>query len=167
MNKLLLILLLFITPIYAQDHILVGDSQTYFLQKYTSKIKHVKKLCKPGIGVVELNSKIKSYPVKKEVKTISVSIGVNDYYKDKGVDKLMSTIKRTFPNAKIFIIKGSWNWGKVRIKDTTTITKYYKIYQDLGAEIIKTPIGKGDPHRCKKVYQKIINEIEQKIYENF
>jgi len=167
MNKLLLILLfVFITPIYAQEHILVGDSQTYYLQKYTSKIKQVKKLCKPGIGVVELNNKIKSYSIKNDVKTISVCIGVNDYYKDKGVDNLMSTIKRTFPKAKIFVIKGSWNWGKVRIKDTTIITKYYKIYQNLGAEIIKTPIGKGDPHRYKEVYQKIINEIEQKIYEN-
>jgi hypothetical protein len=163
MNKLLFILFLFITPIYGQNHILVGDSQTYFLQKYTSKIKQVKKLCKPGIGVVELNSKILSYPIKKDVKTISICIGVNDYYKDKGIDQLMTTTKRTFPNAKIFIIKGSWNWGKTRIKNTSIITSYYKLFEKLGGLLINTPIGKGDPHRYKKVYQKIINEIEEKI----
>jgi len=163
MNKLLLILFLFITPIYAQDHILVGDSQTYFLKTYTKQIKQIKKLCKPGIGVVELNSKILSYPISKDVKTISMCIGVNDNYKDKGINQLMTTTKRTFPNAKIFIIKGSWNWSKVRIRDLSIMTRYYKIFEDFGTTIINTPIGKGDPHRYKESYQKIINEIEEKI----
>lgn len=164
MNKLLIILLfIFTIPIYSQKHILVGDSQTYFLQKYTTKINQVESLCKKGIGVVELNDKIKLYPVKKGIKTISLCIGVNDSFKDKGVSDLMSTIKRTFPNAKIFVIKGSWNWGKVKIKDTSVITKYYKLFEKLGGVIINTPIGQGDPHRYKPVYKKIINEIEEKI----
>jgi len=163
MNKLILILLFITTPLYSQKHILIGDSQTYFLQKYATKVNIIKKLCKPGIGVAKLNNMIKLYPIKKDVKTISVCIGVNDYYKDKGISNLFKTIRRTFPNAKIFLIKGSWNWGKVTIKDTTIITKYYKIFENLGCVIIKTPIGKGDPHKYKKVYQKIINELEKNI----
>lgn len=133
------------------------------MSKYSTKIIHIKKLSKEGIGVNELNKKIISYPTSHKIKSVSVCIGVNDFYKDKGIKPLMNTIKRTFPNAKIFVIQGSWGWGNIRKDNSSTILKYYKIFHKFGAEIIDPPIGYGDPHRDKKIYKTIIQIIETKI----
>ena len=157
------ILFFFVFLSYGQEHILIGDSQTYYLSKYTKQIKQIKKLSKSGIGVVELNKKIVSYPTSKNTKSVSVCIGVNDYYQDNGVETLMISIKRTFPNATIYIIQGSWGWGKVRKWSTTKILNYYKEYQKLGGIIIEPPIGYGDPHKDKPIYKKIVNKIENLI----
>ena len=124
-----LLLLLTITS-YSQEHILIGDSQTYFLAKHSTKIKRVPKLSQAGIGVVQLTSKVRLYPVSPHVNTVSVCIGVNDGYKDKGVQQLLVRIKNTFPNAKIYIIQGSWGWGKVRRANQNILNKYYKQYID-------------------------------------
>jgi len=63
---------------------------------------------------IELNNNVVSYPTSKNIKSVSVCIGVNDSYRDNGVEILMNTIKRTFPNATIYIIQGSWGWGNVK-----------------------------------------------------
>lgn len=163
MNKLFIIISLFIlSSIYSQENILIGDSQSFYLEKYCTKIKHIRELSKPGIGVYELNKKIKSYVRNYYVKTITISIGVNDNYKDKGINELIKNVKRTFPNSRIFIIQGSWGWGKVNA-NKEKISKYYKIFENLGCIIISKPIGYGDPHRDKKIYKEIIKIIEQKI----
>lgn len=163
-----LILFFFISISFGQEHILIGDSQTFYMSKYSTKITHIKKLSKAGIGVNELNKKIISYPTSHKIKSVSVCIGVNDYYKDKGILDLMNTVKRTFPNSKIFVIQGSWGWGNVKKYNSSTILKYYKIFNTFGGEIIEPPIGYGDPHRDKKIYKTIIKKIESlinKIYE--
>jgi hypothetical protein len=162
------IVFFFVFLSYGQEHILIGDSQTYYLSKYTKQIKLIKKLSKSGIGVVGLNNKVVSYPTSKNIKSVSVCIGVNDCYQDKGVETLMNSIKRTFPNATIYIIQGSWGWGKVKKWNSNKILTYYKGYQKLGGMIIEPPIGYGDPHKDKPIYKKIINAIEHlinKIYE--
>lgn len=151
---------------YSQEHILIGDSQTFYMSKYSTKIIHIQKLSKEGIGVNELNKKIILYPTSHKIKSVSVCIGVNDFYKDKGIEPLMNTIKRTFPNAKIFVIQGSWGWGNVKKDNSSTILKYYKIFHTFGAEIIEPPIGYGDPHRDKKTYKTIITKIESLINKN-
>ena len=158
-----LILFFFVFLSYGQEHILIGDSQTFYMSKYSTKITHIRKLSKAGIGVQELNKKVISYPTSKKIKSVSVCIGVNDYYIDKGIDTLMRTLKRTFPNAEIFIIQGSWGWGNVRKHNQNTIQKYYKKFEDMGGEIINLPIGYGDPHISKTIYKKIIKIIEAEI----
>ena len=157
------ILLFFTLSIYSQQHILIGDSQTYFLAKHSTKIKRVPKLSQPGIGVVQLTSKVRLYPVSPHVNTVSICIGVNDGYKDKGVKKLLVRIKNTFPNAKIFIIQGSWGWGKVRRANQNTLNKYYKQYIDSGCILISPAIGRGDPHRDKNIYKIIMKCLESQI----
>ena len=158
-----LILFFFVFLSYGQEHILIGDSQTFYMSKYSTKITHIRRLSKEGIGVQELNKKIILYPTSKKIKSVSLCIGVNDYYIDKGIDTLMKTIKRTFPNAKIFIIQGSWGWGNVKKHNQKTIQKYYKIFEDMGGEIINPPIGYGDPHISKTIYKQIIKIIEVEI----
>ena len=138
MNKLILIIvfLFSFSTTYCQENILIGDSQTFYLAKHTNKIKIIKKLSKSGIGVVKLNIKITSYPINRKVKTVTLSIGVNDGYNDKGIKDLVNTIKRTFPNSEIFIVQGSWGWGKVRKIQRDKITHYYKKFEDLGCTVI-------------------------------
>jgi hypothetical protein len=165
MNKLLLIIVFLFTfsATYCQENILIGDSQTFYLAKHTNKVKIIKKLTKSDIGVVKLTRMITSYPINRKVEIVTLSIGVNDGYNDKGIKDLVNTIKRTFPNSKIFIVQGSWGWGKVRKVQKDKITKYYKTFDDLGCTIISTPIGHGDPHRDKRVYKEIIKIVEECI----
>lgn len=154
------ILILFSVFTFSQEHILIGDSQTYLLTKHSTQIKQIKRLCQPGIGVIELNRKTLKYPISPTVKTVSICIGVNDGYKDRGISILVSTIKRTFPNARLFIIQGSWGWGTVRRANQNTLDRYYKQFT---GTIIHPAIGKGDPHRDKKVYRIIMKNLESRI----
>jgi hypothetical protein len=154
------ILLLFTVFSFSQEHILIGDSQTYLLAKHSTQIQQIKRLCQPGIGVVELNRKTLKYPVSPAVKTVSICIGVNDGYKDRGISILVNTIRRTFPNAHFYIIQGSWGWGTVSKMNQSNLDKYYKQFP---GTIIHPAIGKGDPHRDKKVYRIIMKNLESRI----
>ena len=154
------ILLSFSVFTFSQEHILIGDSQTYLLAKHSTQIKQIKRLCQPGIGVIELNRKTLKYPVSPAVKSVCVCIGVNDGYKDRGISILVNTIRRTFPNARLFIIQGSWGWGTVRRMNQDTLNRYYKQFPET---IIHPAIGKGDPHRDKKVYRIIMKNLESRI----
>jgi hypothetical protein len=154
------ILLFFTLSIYSQQHILIGDSQTYFLAKHSTKIKRIPQLSQSGIGVVHLIQKVRLYPVSPRVKSVSLCIGVNDGYKDMGIKKLMERLKNTFPNAKIFIIQGSWGWGKIKRLNQNHLNKYYKQFP---GTIIYPAIGKGDPHIDKKVYKIIMKNLETRI----
>jgi hypothetical protein len=154
------ILLLFSVCTFSQQHILIGDSQTYLLARHSVHITQIKRLCQSGIGVVELNRKVLNYRVSPAVKSVSVCIGVNDNYKDRGISILLNTITRTFPNAHLYIIQGSWGWGKVSKLNQNTLDKYYKQFP---GTIIHPAIGKGDPHRDKKVYKTIIKSLESQI----
>ena len=156
--KYILVLFTFVT--YSQQHILIGDSQTYILAKHSTKIKRVSQLSQPGIGVLQLTSKVRLYPVSPYVNSVSVCIGVNDGYKDRGVHQLLVRIKNTFPNAKIYIIQGSWGWGRVRRMNQSNLDKYYKQFT---GTIIHPAIGNGDPHTDKKVYKTIMKKIEQEL----
>jgi hypothetical protein len=154
------ILILFSVFTFSQEHILIGDSQTYFLAKHSTQIKRIPKLSQPGIGVVQLTQKVRLYPVSPYVKSVSICIGVNDGYKDKGIQQLVVRLKNTFPNANFYIIQGSWGWGKVSRMNQNTLDRYYKQFP---GTTIHPAIGKGDPHRDKKVYRIIMKSLETRI----
>ena len=154
------ILLLFTVLSFSQEHILIGDSQTYLLTQHSTKIKRVSQLSQSGIGVLRLTSKVRLYPVSPNVNSVSVCIGVNDAYKDRGVQQLFIRLKNTFPNACVYIIQGSWGWGKVRRINQSTLDRYYKQFT---GTIIHPAIGNGDPHKDKKVYRTIMKNLESQI----
>ena len=154
------IFLLFTALSFSQEHILIGDSQTHFLAKYSTEIKRIPKLSQGGIGVIQLISKVRLYPISPNVKSVSICIGVNDRYKDRGVQQLFIRLINTFPNAHFYIIQGSWGWGGVSKMNQSNLDKYYKHF--LGT-IIYPAIGKGDPHRNKKVYKTIMKRLENQI----
>lgn len=160
--NLLKIFILFPLFCFSQKHLLVGDSQAFYLAQQTNEIMLIDKLSQPGIGVEQLIQKVNSYPISKDVKSVSVSIGVNDGYKDKGIDKLLNLLNKKFPNAIILIIKGSYGWGSVKNIEKDTINNYYDNYK--GCIVVNPDIGKGDPHHNKKIYKTIVDKILDIIY---
>jgi len=161
------IVFFFVFLSYGQEHILIGDSQTTFLSKNSIKIKRVPELSKGGIGVPYLINMVSSYPKSTNVKSVSICIGVNDRYKDRGVNELVKIVKNKFPNAKLFVIQGSWGWGGVSKMNQTNLDLYYKHFVDLGCLLITPPIGYGDPHKDKPIYKKIVKKIENLINKNY
>jgi hypothetical protein len=154
------ILIFFTLTIYSQQHVLIGDSQTYYLARHSTKIKRLSQLSQPGIGVLQLTAKIRLYPVSPQVKSVSLCIGVNDGYEDRGIKQLLFRTKSTFPNARIYIIQGSWGWGGVKEANQSTLDRYYRQYTELGCILISPAIGKGDPHIEKNVYKIIMKNLE-------
>ena len=157
-----IICLLFCLVGYSQipNNIIIGDSQTPYVDRNSKKVERVVGLWKGGIAIPDLTKMVQRYKVSPNVQNVFLCIGTNDLYVDKGVEKLFKSIWVTFPNTKIYVIQGSWGWGGVTHTKYDKIKKYYKRYQELGGTIIEPPIGKGDPHCDCPVYKKIGEAID-------
>lgn len=149
--------MLFVLSIaYSQTQsIIIGDSQVRYIAMNSLKAEALIRLTQSGIGLKKLNEKVKSYEVSKTVQNVFICIGVNDNYKYQEVG-FMKNLKRTFPNAKFYMIKGSYGWGNTR-----TFNPSY--YDNFGTEVLKNGIGKGDPHKNKHTYKLIGQEIDNII----
>lgn len=157
-----IICLLFCLVGYSQipNNIIIGDSQTPYVDRNSKKVERVVGLWKGGIDVPVLTKMVQRHKVSTNVQNVFLCIGTNDLYVDKGIEKLFKSLWITFPNAKIYVIQGSWGWGGVTHTKYDKIKKYYKRYQELGGTIIEPPIGKGDPHCDCPVYKKIGEAID-------
>ena len=150
----------------ASISIIIGDSQTPYVSRNSSKVQLVDELQEGSKGVGWLRDQVAAYPVSPKVKNVVLCIGTNGGYRSKGSAEsgLFTALHKTFPNAKIYAVQGSWGWGG--IKDTTEkqVRTYYKDkYQSQGAILIEPPIGSGDPHGNKPVYAKIGAAIDAKL----
>jgi hypothetical protein len=147
---------------YAQtpNNIIIGDSQTPYVDRNSKKVERVVGLWKGGIDVPVLTKMVQRYKVSSNVQNVFLCIGTNDLYVDKGIEKLFKSIWVTFPNAKIYVIQGSWGWGGLKRTKYEKVKKYYKRYEELGGTIIGPPIGKGDPHCNCSVYKEIGKTID-------
>jgi len=140
------------------NNIIIGDSQTKNVKKYSKNVTLIDALTKGSMGVGWLRDQVAAYPVSSNVKNVVLCIGVNGGYSSNGPDEkgLFTALQKTFPNAKIYAVQGSWGWGGVSDYSETTVRKYYKTYyQNKGATLIDPPIGYGDPHTDKPVYKLI------------
>ena len=92
-------------------------------------------------------------------------VGVNDLYNfsNNKFEQLFKLIRIKFPNSKIYFVKGSWGWGGAKNLNRNTVEIYSEKVKRMGATIIKTPIGFGDPHNDKIEYKIIMSEIEYLI----
>jgi len=142
------------------NNIIIGDSQTPYVDRNSKKVERVVGLWKGGIDVPVLTKMVQGYKVSPNVQNVFLCIGTNDLYVDKGIEKLFNSVCVTFPSAKIYVIQGSWGWGGLKRTGYDKIKKYYKRYEELGGTIIEPPIGKGDPHCNCPVYNKIGEAID-------
>lgn len=154
-----MIMLFVLSIAYSQTQsLIIGDSQVRYIAMNSSKAEALIRLTQSGIGLKKLNEKVKGYKVSKNVQNIFVCIGVNDNYKYEEVG-FMKNLKRTFPNARIYMIKGSYGWG-----NTPRFKPSY--YDNFHTEVLKNGIGKGDPHKNKNSYKLIGQEIDKIIIDN-
>jgi hypothetical protein len=151
--------------------IVIGDSQSVFISNNNSIAKIIgteqteKNLWKSGIDLNWLKKAVEKYPVSENVKNVVLSIGANGSYSPKeNIAGLLSSLKITFPNAKFYIVKGSWGWGNIKSVTESRVNTYYDIFKKLGAVVIPTPIGKTtNPHTNLPVYKVIGKEINEVI----
>ena len=152
-------------------NIIIGDSQTPHVARRTSKAQMISgpegesTLHKGSTTVNWLKGAVKKYPVSPEVENVILCTGTNGGYSnfENDIDGLFSAVKKTFPNAKIYAVQGSWNWGGLKKYNETDVRNYYKKYQTLGATLIEPPIGGIEPHGDRPVYKKIGADIDSKL----
>lgn len=159
-----IILLLLITLSGYSQNIIIGDSQTPYIDLNSKKIEKGVGLWKKGINIPKLTKMVQNHKVSPEIKNVVICIGTNDSYDDLGIKKLINTICRTFPNSKLYVVQGSWGWGRIKHITYSKVKKYYTKFESLGVTIIKTPIGKIEPHHNCPVYKKIGDEIDSLLY---
>jgi hypothetical protein len=151
--------------------IVIGDSVSILISKNNSIAKIIgtdqteKNLWKSGIDLNWLKKAVEKYPVSENVKNVVVSIGANGGYNPKeNIAGLLTSLKKTFPNAKFYIVKGSWGWGNIKSVTESRVNTYYDIFKKLGVTVIPTPIGKtSNPHTNLPVYKVIGKEINETI----
>ena len=120
----------------------------------------MRSLWKGGIGVDKLTSMVLNYKTSPEIKNIVLCIGTNNNFRTGNIKELFKAVKKTFPNATIYVIKGSWGWGGNRRITEEKVNNYYKKYEQQGGIIINPAIGKNEPHQNLTVYKTIGNKID-------
>lgn len=159
-NTLFLILFLTLSTYGSSQYYIIGDSQSFLLDK-NSKADIFPSLVRSGIGLKELLLMVENNAVNEDAKAIFISIGVNDSYTDFGIKNLISKLYLQFPNAYLFVIKGSYAWGNVKLTKNL-VDKYFIYYSkwsNFGIYVLQNGIGSGDPHYNKIDYERVGKEI--------
>ena len=149
----------------------IGDSQTPFIDNNSMKLSRIdtssgqNSLWKGGVNLKWLKESVNAYPVSPSVNSIVINIGTNGGFNpNDDIEGLVNAIKTKFPNAKLFVVKGSWGWGGNVNVTESKVNSYYDKFSNLGVEVIKTPIVKvNDPHSNLPVYAQIGSEIDSKL----
>ena len=100
------------------------------------------------------------YKTSPEIKNIVLCIGTNDSFQNGNIKDLFKIVKRTFPNATIYAIKGSWGWGNNKNITEEKVNKYYKQYEQQGAIILDPAIGNNNPHKNLPIYKTIGQKLD-------
>lgn len=149
--------------------IVIGDSQAPFIAKQTTKAKLLDEkggegaLWEGGKNLSWLKKAVDKYPQNRAVGSVVVSIGTNGGFNPQDdVDGLLMALKAKFPNAKIYVVQGSWGWGGNKNVTDQMVRSYYAKFK--GATIIEPPIGKvADPHGNLPIYQTIGKALDRAI----
>lgn len=151
--------------------IIIGDSQTPFIKKQSSEIQMLGSvggenvLWKGGMGLKWLKNAVSNYPVTKDIKNVVINIGTNGGFNpNDDIDGLVNELKIVFPNAKLFVVKGSWGWGGNKNVTESKVNAYYKKFENEGVKIINPAIGSvKDPHANLPIYKEIGKSIDNAL----
>ena len=151
--------------------IIIGDSQTPFIARQSKIVKMLgnvgseKVLWKGGMGLSWLKNATSNYPISKDVSNVVINIGTNGGFNPKDdVTGLVNELKRVFPNAKLYAVKGSWGWGGNVNKTVKQVDDYYQKFKNEGVYVITKAIGSvKDPHGNLPIYKEIGKEIDERI----
>ena len=151
-------------------NILIGDSQTPYVAKNSKKFKLISSkgsessLWKGGMGLKWLLDSVSNFEISPDVKNVGIVIGTNGGFNAKdNISGLFTALKKTFPNANFYAIKGSWGWGGNKNVTESKVNDYYAKFASQGAKVITTPIGAVEPHANLPVYSKIGTELDSNV----
>lgn len=157
-------------PPITMSAILIGDSQTPYIARRSKKAKTIgpagqKNLHLGGKNLAWLVNAVKTRQTSPAVNYVVICIGTNGGFNKKDdIAGLFSTLRTKFPNAQFLAVKGSWGWGGNSKKTEDEVNAYYDLFQGQGASVIKTPIGKVEPHNAGLVAYEVIGaEIDALI----
>lgn len=131
--------------------ILIGDSQSKSISENSILVNLDSTLNKTGWRVSDLSKALMVHPTDCQINKVFVSIGTNGAFSanDK-VEDLCFLLSLKFPNAKNYIIVGSYGWGDNKNVTTKEINTYYKRFEKLGFDKLKTEIGYSSSHPTNK-----------------
>ena len=148
-------------------HIIIGDSQTPFVDNASDKVNRVStksgesSLWQGGKTLSWLVGALEKYERDSCVVSVFYCIGTNGAYSSKDdTERLISVTLEKFPNAKLYAVQGSWGWGGIKNVKEDKVKTYYKRFENLGVKIIDPPIGKIEPHGNKPIYKIIGKNID-------
>ena len=130
--------------------LIVGDSHAVLIGSKINGAKVEPRLAKSGWRVSNLMSALSSYPVTSDVCSIFISIGTNGQYSPSdNVEGLISLINSKFPNADLYLFKGSYGWSGTTASQKESILKsakanynpYYQRFEKLGVKILNNGLG--------------------------
>ena len=101
-----------------------------------------------------------NYKTSSDIKNIVLCIGTNNNFRTGNIKQLFKALKRTFPCAIIYVIKGSWGWGGNKRVTEQRVNNYYKLYEQEGGIILEPAIGKHEPHQNLPIYKIIGKKLD-------
>jgi len=154
-----------VTPI-PQKAFVIGDSQTPLIKNNSTTLQPITAegiLWKVGWFLKNLSEAVKKYPKDETVTIVFINIGTNGgFSKGDAISDLITSIKTTFPNAKLYAIKGSWGWGGNDKITEPQVNDYYNIFSTKGVTVLKNAIGfyKTHPDSSTPSFKLIGQEID-------
>jgi len=130
--------------------LIVGDSHAVLIGSKISGAKVEPRLAKSGWRVSNLMSALSSYPVTTDVCRIFISIGTNGQYSPSdNIEGLISLLNSKFPNADLYLFKGSFGWSGTTASQKESILRsaqanynpYYQRFEKLGVTILNNGLG--------------------------
>jgi hypothetical protein len=131
------------TKLVNGTNLVIGDSHGVMIG---SKVKNAivdPKIAKSGWTVSNLINALSNYPVSKDVAKVFISIGTNGQYnKNDKVETLVKTIKEKFPNANLYIFKGSYGWSASGNENAAkNQAPYYQRFENVGVNVLNNGLG--------------------------
>lgn len=130
--------------------IIIGDSQTPSIKANSKALQPITTegvLWKVGWSLKDLYNAVKNYVGDPAVTHVFINIGTNDGYKTSvDINAFVKTLNTKFPNAKLYVIVGSWGWGNLKGKELKDTNNFYSKFINAGVTKLENPIGASTNH---------------------
>lgn len=150
-------------------NIFIGDSHAIGLGSKINGAEVDTSITKVGWSSYNVINALKNYPVSNDVGRVFLSVGTNGGFSlSDDTDTLVGLLKDKFPNAKLYVIKGSYGWGSNTSISKSKYDSYYNRFAKDGVNVLQNELGyfatSSDAHSTKSNQAiSIINEIKSLI----
>ena len=129
------------------NNLIIGDSQVISVYSNTKNLNIDTRLHRVGWGINDLINAVRRHPVNKSVDRVFICVGTNDGYKTTvGISTLSLLLDYKFPNAKKYVIVGSYGWGINRYVKYEDVNNYYNTFNIYSIIRLKNEIGYSKTH---------------------